>query len=717
MNNSSFEFLYNILDILLITTLVNFIYVAIFGEFNQYISRLAFTIIVLVYIFRNFKKRFSKHIINEIRCNFNKLIQDLLSRKRIFLLIIIVYLYIGYLFVFLYQFRDPLPSTVWNALGPYASLILLISVGIMGFICSVLSIINNKDSLLSKIIIILFIPISILIRSLYILTFEAGYGSDQWIWLGYARTLELGIHSRIFPEGYEYPRSLIGIGTDNLTLFQRLFLITDRKLQPVLVLTISSLIGIDIYYVNLLLIPLLCGLYFPIIFYEIIYSFSTKKNLIFLSYVLTGLPILLRWQSSSVPMSLSIFLVALILRELLLEGFSRRFFIYYLAIFLTHGMGFVIVSSWLILILSMMFKRGWLRLFFMLFAFLTPLLILSVTQAYKLHIEAKPIELNIDYFTKNIVSILMIPSKAKMSSFLSSLIIYVCLLLSLVNIAIKKDFKKYPKLIFLLHYFSMAYIFIYFQYIFLNHFKYLLISPRRLIPFLHLIIVLLMPTTLEYYSRIITFSKRKIFIKVTLIHKNFIFRIIYRNALKYISCIFLVFLLIINIFYGYPHEADFVSLKHNITLAELKAVRKLHQESERPYLVLCYFDFGRIGVSIVGIRNPMEYYDFPNWSPKRWSNRLYREAIYNPDKFLGEIDMLYIINNASVIYIVVSKWRQGEEIVNRLLRSTILELYLKIDHVYIFRIAHASINNTKSHRGIHIDNLCNTWMQVFMRSR
>lgn len=687
--------MYLILDLLILTALGNFIYIAIFGEFNGFLSRMIFITIALVTIVITLRRRRARKQVKDQVLSHPVFYQP---KSRIVkfltvLLLIITLLVVLTLSSYLYEFRNPMPTTVCDTLGEGPTIIFLTSIAIITFLYASLSV--KSYELDHKIVLLGFIPISILVRSLFILTFDAGYGSDQWIWLGYARTLQLGIHSKTYPEGREWPPSMMGLGADDLNIFQKIFAIINECFQAVLTLTISSLTGIDIHYVNLFLVPVLSGIYIPLIFYELADRLTSSRILAFFSMVLSTLPTILIWQAVSVPQSLSLLFSSIVLREILLSRFiNGRLILIYLVNIFTHGLGFIVSTSWILLALvyRMIHKKSFKAICSSLIV-LFPAIILWLFQKYRIHTEAQPLELNLFAFNENILPILLIDDVTIRPFFLTTAVVYATLLLATFSTFLSRRFsykrslfKKFQEQIEEAHVvLFVAYIITYLQYLTLNLFRPLIVAPQRLVPFLFILVLILLPQSLYYLKVLLAnFQHFKVRFKVRFKIRDKTFTVVGENKMTKLAVVFsLTILLVMNIYYGYPHRACYGVL----TGAELEAAKKLHEISTKPYLVLSYYDFGLAGASIVGIGNPIEYYDYPNWVSDRWSNKFYRDALYDPKMFFQEINTLRNIGNFSSIYLVVSTWRQGVKIVDELLKSPFYKLYLKEDHVYVFEIS------------------------------
>jgi len=199
------------------------------------------------------------------------------------------------LFLMLLQSRTLVPMTIWQTLNP-----LVLPVFFLSLVLLTMILISGEKWQIS---LLLIITQSILAHAFFILVFDAGYGVDQWAALGWTR--------RLF-DGLDYPQGVpfnLNIDLPGRSLIYQVFKSIGVAFQPTLSTVIARVFSVDVYWVHIVLVPVLWGIFLPVIAYRITDAIIEKKSLAVLAAVLTlAAPSLILWGSVSVPNSLGFLL-------------------------------------------------------------------------------------------------------------------------------------------------------------------------------------------------------------------------------------------------------------------------------------------------------------------------------------------------------------------------------------------------------------------------
>jgi hypothetical protein len=198
---------------------------------------------------------------------------------------------IFFLFLLLLQSRTLVPMTVWNTLNPLVVPVFFLSLVLL------IVILNSGEKW--QISLALVIAQSIVAHVFFVFVFDAGYGVDQWAALGWTRRL---FDSSYYPEGVLFNLNLDLPGRSFVYQF---FKSIGVAFQPTLSTVLARLFSVDVYWVHMVLVPLLWGIFAPVIAYHLTETITEKKSLALVASVLTlAAPSLILWGSVSVPNSL-----------------------------------------------------------------------------------------------------------------------------------------------------------------------------------------------------------------------------------------------------------------------------------------------------------------------------------------------------------------------------------------------------------------------------
>jgi len=199
------------------------------------------------------------------------------------------------LLLLLIQSRTLVPMTVWKTLNP-----LVLPLFFLSLVLLIVILFSGEKWQISLVLVVVQ---SILAHAFFVLIFDAGYGLDQWAALGWTRRL---FDASDYPEGVLFS---LNVPLPGRSFVYQLFKSIGSSFQPTLSTVLARVFSVDVYWVHILLIPVLWGVFLPVIAYCLTEIITQKKHLSFLASVLTlAAPSLIIWGAVSVPNSLGFLL-------------------------------------------------------------------------------------------------------------------------------------------------------------------------------------------------------------------------------------------------------------------------------------------------------------------------------------------------------------------------------------------------------------------------
>lgn len=578
--------------------------------------------------------------------------------------------------IFLIQSRTPFPVRVWISMDP--------RVMVLFFINTALLITLMFSSEKWQIKLLLVVGHSILAHMFFVVVFDVGYGWDQWV--------HLGITRRLFDES-SWPQN-IGFSLLNPSSpFLKLYRILSGVFQYALSTIFSRMFSVDVHWGHLLLVPLVWGIFIPIIAYRITEIVTEKQKPALLSGLLTlAGPSLILWGAVSVLMSLGFvlffFVIYLIVDYLLSDRKVIWAALGVFATLITHLTVAIIVSS--LFLLAFALKRYYSmksekrRRIFLSLAFLVCVGFLPFF--YSLGWLFYPIRIGAKFTLKPLLSlppfdaVVMFLVGAYGNFTLKEAIVYGSLpllgLLGLIYVNTRQRFVHKNRVNFFL---LLAFALLSLEYTITECFMIDVPNPQRLWILRELISIPFASVLIFKAVQIIGNLMPKGIVSRNPSFKGFFSAIRVRGiALKAATLLFVSGLIVSSVYIGYP------TVRNTRWLAahELEAAKYIDSSTNESYVVLCYNFFMIAGYAAVGLQNPRAHY-FSAYGQQ--GARLFREAREGSAEAMIEAAK---VNNASTVFFVISKFRvpNADSVINLLLGRPGFELVGTFgDDVYVFR--------------------------------
>lgn len=559
-----------------------------------------------------------------------------------------------FLFLLLLQSRTLVPMTIWNTLNPL--------VVPMFFLSSVLLIVVLISGEKWQISLTLVIVQSILAHAFFVVIFDAGYGVDQWAALGWTRRLFDGSY---YPEGVLFN---LNVDLPGRSLIYQLLKSIGVAFQPTLSTVLARLFSVDVYWVHMVLVPLLWGIFAPVIAYHLTETITEKKSLALIASILTlAAPSLILWGSVSVPNSLGFLLFFfdfLLLADYLSSDHSILWTLLAVsATILAHMLPGVIISALMVIAFvfknSSRFKWNKVRMIVLIsvaaagFALL-PMALMMGGVSYPALTGAQ--------FTLNRLKGLS-PFNAAMLLFVGGYgdltfkesairgllpllgllgLVYVNLSASFVR---NKMLARFSLLAFALVMIDSRVIEAFLINVPFSASRVWVLGDLLSIPFA----AIFMARVADYLLRNVAAGTSQSVISG------------YRRVLGNLSVVFLVLglsaLITMSLTLGYT-VANSPSSAQNayLTASELDAARFINSMAKERYVVVSYTFFKLAGYAVVGTNNPGAYYSM--LYDYGWMDQLFNEVSHG--SALGMYDAT-VVNNASLAFYVTSRARYPKD--------------------------------------------------------
>jgi len=568
--------------------------------------------------------------------------------RLVYLLLIIL------LFYLLFVSRSSELHTVWEVIHPFSMPTLFLATALL------FAIVFSSEKVECKIFFV--ITYSILVHAFVIIIFPAGYGGVSQIVLGRTRRVfdNIVLHG---PWGWV---------TTNI--FLQLYLWTrGTVLQSSFSIIFARMFGVDVYWSHLMLVPILWGVFIPIITFKITEKVGGRKKYAVIASLLVALfPTSIYWGAISTPNSMGfLFTFCSILFSLnyidsggfkslvLMVGFSS-------ASFLSHFLTGFITLSFVLLALTFrryfkaevqpsVLKRTELLLSLILSTSILPIALVSQSLVY-------PVVTRVSFETLKAMTLedviwLIFLGEYVNFDVKSALVQAVGPLMGLIGIVysftVRREISRKRRSY---EWFSLA-CFLVISIVY-RVLRLLMVG----VPFAEerLWVIrdfILIPFAAVLIGGILSFAQKITSSRTFEKHKTPRLSSIFSNTgsnLKLIgvalmTCISLSGLVIASIYYSYPHAAAL-----QITSYEIEAVHFIEETTNEKYIVIGDQWITYTGQMFVGLNNPRAYY-FYHTDPLGVS--FYNEMRKNPTP--EPMIQAMTINNSTVAYFVVEKSELG----------------------------------------------------------
>lgn len=579
--------------------------------------------------------------------------------------------------ILLFQSRTPMPISIWNTMNPW--------VMVMFFFNTILLVILMFTDEKWQIKMLLIVVQSIFAHMFFVLLFDAGYGQDQWVTLGWTR--------RLFDESF-YPQGVTFHIHSPLPILYKISKFVTVAFQPALSTMLSRMFSVDVYWGHLLLVPLMWGIFVPVIAYRITVILTRKRVLALLSALLTlAAPKLILWGAVSVANSLGyilfFFTICIVLDYLSSDRTVLWAVLISFVTLLAHLLPGIMAFSFVFFAYT--FKRCQniefqnMRKIILLCSFffclgLLPLALYSGRLAYPALTGAdftiKPLE---GLSTYDAIALFLFGAYVDVT--FDEAVVHVLLPLSgllgllYINIAGNKFVHNKG----LSRFFLLSFILVMLDYRIVKCFmvnvpfgteRIWVLRDMLSIPFASIFIYKLVAILSNLIPKRITVRKREL--------KDFANRIFRSITIKAIPVLCLSSLIISSVYLGYPHRS-YVWL----TSREVEAARFIDSSTNEPYVVVCSKAFRLAGYAVVGANNPVAYYSY--LYDHGWLEGLFNKASQGSASAMIEAAK---VNNASIAFFVISNFRSkdADSVIDLLSERPDFEPYeIFGDDVYIFR--------------------------------
>jgi len=558
--------------------------------------------------------------------------------------------------LFLLESRTAIPTTVWDTMNPYVMPVLFFSILVLA------TILFSKEKWQVKLLLV--IAQSILAHMFFVSIFESGYGLDQWVTLGSSR--------RLFDES-DYPRFVLfsfygSHPTRSLPLIYRIYKPVTTAFLPALETALSRMFSVDVYWGHLLLVPVLWGVFIPLIAYRLTEIVTKRLELAQLSALLTlAIPSLILWGAVSVGNSvgfLLFFLTILLLADYLSS--DRRLLWAVLstsATLMTHLMTGVMAFS--LLVSAYLFKKYLgtksrrLRTYFLPCIFLVgvsllPFALYAGRVAYPAltgsDFSLKPLQ-GLSSFDAVMMFLLGAYAEYSVKEALVHFLLPLLGFFGLIYVNTAGD-RSVPNK-GLSQFLLLAFVFIMVDYRIIKCFMVNVPFGEERIWVLRDMLSVPFASILLYKAAIIL-SKWGSWSTITMKKYLSVFQTsdFGSSVSKAVAVICISALITSSVYLAYPHT-DRPAEYAWPTAYEIEAATFIDAYANEPYVVISYERFKLAGYAVVGITNPKAYYSMPY--DLGWTDRLFHQ-ISGGFSATGMIEAAEV-SSALIGYYVTSKVR------------------------------------------------------------
>ena len=587
-------------------------------------------------------------------------------------------------FYLLFMSRSGEVHTVWEVLHPAFIPVFFAATSLL------LATIFSSEKLGYKLLLIIIH--SILCHTFFVIIFPAGNVGVQQVMLGQSRL----VFDNIMPHGF-------GL-TEETTLLSIYILFRGENLQTAFSVIFARMFGVDLYWSHLLLVPLLWGIFVPIIAFMISKTVGASEKISVLSSLLVSLfPANIIWGAASISNGLGylfFFCFIYFVLKYIESNKAKNLFlvaIFFFVSFLSHYLAGTMALSLLILANSVktyqkdkarspVSAKSMLTLAFIFCASILPFVLAYRRFFYpwanthfslqKLY-EQPPIEMVLSLVFGGYLDFI------SREAYITTLIFGIATLLGIIGMAyiLRRGLKKVPKrsvnpsVLFLflgllmvigddriIKYFMMNVPFFEIERLWL--FRDFILVPfvaifigaamHKMRAFLDLLCKNIKMLLLKIPTH--TLSKKSSF----LTRISSLKRITLGSILTYVALLTIVSgWITLSVYYAYPHWGPLQTTSY-----ELEAVKYIQTTTNETYIVICDVWITYAGGMITGISNPQAYY-FYYTDPRGIS--LFVEMKNNPTNETMKEAMK--TNNAKTAYFIIEEPRLGTDEYNSVIQT------------------------------------------------
>lgn len=554
--------------------------------------------------------------------------------------------------------RTPIPTTIWETFSS-SNLVVYLA---MTFLLLVIILYRGKPEAKLSLIVIH----SVVSCMFKVVVCESRYGYDTWISLAYSKIVYSGEYPKIAPFTIYTP----------LPLLSKIYHVTERVNLYSLGVIFARMFSVDIWWSHLLLSPLLWGIFIPLLTYRISKFVCNEEVVSLLSALLSlSVPSFISWGSVTLSQSLAwifcIGTVYLSLRYLLSKKGLWLALVIAFATFITHEL--VGVLSFCVVLLAITYQKvrdlkyEKIRGVLLLGTFASAVLLIpSLLLASQIALVGQRTTFSLKSFdglsTYEAIFVFLFGAYVDMnfSDVLVSVIIPLLGIIGLIYTVLESGNRTQNRKASVLILLCFALVIVDYTLVKLFMTK-VPFSPERMWIFRDLLVIpfaaIVLSSTMNYLSSKLAFRKS---VKTSRRTKHSA-KIASQSVLSISSreiAVLAGFILLISslttsaVYNAYSHSTY---MRAWTTTQEIEAARYIEETTPRneTYVVLCEATTRLAGYAVVGPQNPRAYY-FGAYESKILTP-LYNEMVTDPS--LGPILEAQSKNDASIVYVIVSKFR------------------------------------------------------------
>jgi hypothetical protein len=583
----------------------------------------------------------------------------------------------------LFMSRSEEVHTVWEVLHPAFIPVFFIATFLL------LTIVFSSERFEYKLILI--IVHSILCHSFFVIIFPAGKVGPQQIILGQTRL----VFDNVIFHGLGWARKDLPL--------QIYVTLRGENLQTAFSVILARMFGVDVYWTHLLLVPLLWGIFVPLIAFMVSKTLGASDKISALSSLVVSLfPANILWGAESIPNGLSylfFFVLTYFLLKYIKSNGQKDLLIvatFFFASFLSHYLAGIIAFSLLILTYSIKTyeKEKWdspvSARILLLMAFLFCASVMPNALAFRRFFYPRAntyfsLQKLYESSPTGMVLSLLFGSYFDLISreaYGTTLIFWIPTLLGLIGLTyiLIANVKKSPK-----GSINPSMLFLFLAFL-------MVIVDDRIVKLFMINVPFIEFERLWLFRDFMLVSFTALVIGAALQKMRAIFNILSQNAIQFLrkkfslrifsrtfsffahgrlvsgvslgsSLAYLVLFTIISgwitasVYYAYPHWGPLQTTSY-----EIEAAKYIKQNTTQRYIVICDIWMTLAGRMFIGMNNPQVFY-FTSTDPRGVT--LFMKMKNNPSNETMIEAMK--INNATIAYFIIEKPRLGPETYNRII--------------------------------------------------
>ena len=655
----------------------------IFYRLPTYVIVLLLLSISIVLVVLNLKQYGIKAVFNDARILRDEISGDEERKKRLALLSVehiaeVAYVILaGVSFFFLIASRSEEVAVIWDVVHPAFLPSYFVATS------ALLIVLLSKASRRTKIFFV--IVHSFLISSLTIFVFNPGVAGDPWHELGRAR--EIYIYGK-------YTSNLVDLlfGGQSYSPFYLIYFAFRKRVYQALLVIFANMFRVDIYWINILITPVLSATIIPFCMYRIAEILGGKKNCPIFGALLTfSIPMLIWYSAIPVPESLSnvFFCLTVYLTLRYLSSNKTKtslLMLTFLVIFVTFSTHFKTgIVSFTIFFLALTFKqyknlkrqhaavaRIGLVLSILVSCALLPIGLLGLHGVYPQAGEAL-VRFDVEKLLATDVLSLLFGEYVNFSfrELLPSVMVLLAGIMGGVYVMISASKRRFERSlsVFLL----LLLVVLVVDYRVLKYAMVVPFSPERIWVLRDLVII-------PFAAIMISFLLEEMYAKVRVASGK-----IYKYGLPRLVAIALVFCLVFSGYVVLAAERAYITRLEilHVTPYDVEAIQYMHRNTPGKYAVISDSILATTAYGLLGFQSRATYY---RYSPE------FSQMLSNPS--VEPLTKVMIESGSSKAYFVISnRYRVFEDVVTR--TKKVLETYAVLGdgRLYIFQLAEPEQTN------------------------